>query len=137
MKFSGELPRASPFARVPLLRPLFGPSGVASPGERPNFGAGKTYTHRASWMWESRRRCGVRLRVITPDRGAGALADLAELPLNRYPLVILLPRIWELRDNFTAYDAAYLALAEAIDATLITRDRALASVRGNVRVEVV
>jgi predicted nucleic acid-binding protein len=48
-----------------------------------------------------------------------------------------LDRIWELRDNFTAYDACYLALAEALGATLLTRDRALASarlLRGNVEV---
>ena len=43
---------------------------------------------------------------------------------------LLLPRIWELRQNFAAYDAAYIALAEALNARLITCDRALASAAG-------
>jgi predicted nucleic acid-binding protein len=78
-----------------------------------------------------------RAGAISPDRGAEALADLADLPLSRYPHFVLLPRIWQLRHNLTAYDAAYLALAEALDAPLLTRDRALASAGGRVRVEVV
>lgn len=51
---------------------------------------------------------------------------MADLPLTPYPHLALLPRIWELRHNFTAYDAAYIALAEALYAPLVTRDRALA-----------
>lgn len=78
-----------------------------------------------------------RAGAISPDRGAEALTDLADLPISRYPHFILLPRIWQLRHNLTAYDAAYLALAEALDAPLLTRDRALASVGARVRVEVV
>jgi len=64
---------------------------------------------------------------LTADRGATALEYLSAFPLTRYPHTVLLPRIWELRHNFTAYDAAYLALAEALHAPLLTRDRALAS----------
>ncbi len=56
-----------------------------------------------------------------------ALQDYADIPVKRYPHKPLLPRIWELRHNFTAYDASYIALAEALDATLMTRDRALGS----------
>lgn len=70
-------------------------------------------------------------RVLTADRGAEALQDLADFPLARYPHDVLLPRIWELRHNFTAYDAAYLTLAEALEAPLVTRDAALAATRGH------
>ena len=74
---------------------------------------------------------------ISAARAEEALEDLAALPISRYPHVDLLPRIWSLRANATAYDAAYLALAEALDATLVTLDRALASVPGyGARVEV-
>jgi predicted nucleic acid-binding protein len=68
---------------------------------------------------------------LEPARGVQALEDLAALPLSRYPHDVLLPRIWELRHNFTAYDAAYLALAEALAAPLVTRDAALAASRGH------
>ena len=64
---------------------------------------------------------------MDPRRGQQALDDLADLPLVRYPPDVFLPRIWELRDNLTAYDAAYVALAEALPARLLTRDAALAS----------
>jgi predicted nucleic acid-binding protein len=68
---------------------------------------------------------------VTAHVAGRALADLAALRLARYPHDILLPRVWSLRDNVTAYDAAYLALAETLDATLVTRDRALAGVTGS------
>ena len=64
-------------------------------------------------------------------RAGQALDDLADLPISRYPHYLLLPRIWELRDNVTAYDAAYIALAEALPAPLLTRDRSLASAPGH------
>src|SRR5512139_1570417 len=51
---------------------------------------------------------------LTPERGEEALTDLADFPLHRYPHDVLLPRIWELRQNVTACDAAYVALAEAL-----------------------
>ena len=64
-------------------------------------------------------------------RGRAALADLADLAMQRYPHDFLLPRIWELRNNLSAYDAAYVALAEALDAPLLTRDQALAAASGH------
>jgi len=63
---------------------------------------------------------------VESGRCRDALNDLLDLPLDRHSHDILLPRVWELRHNLTAYDAAYVALAEALDATLLTRDRRLA-----------
>ncbi len=63
---------------------------------------------------------------ISADRGRAALTDLAEFPLTRYAHALLLARIWDMRNNLTAYDAAYVALAEALDALLLTRDKRLA-----------
>lgn len=71
------------------------------------------------------------LGQIEPERGRAALADLADFPVYRYPHDILLPRIWELRHNLTAYDASYVALAEALGALLVTRDRRLATASGH------
>lgn len=68
---------------------------------------------------------------IDSERGLMALTDLADLPLRRYPHDFLLPRIWDLRNNLTAYDATYVALAEALDAPLLTRDRRLAAAAGH------
>jgi predicted nucleic acid-binding protein len=65
--------------------------------------------------------------VITGRRGAEALSDLTHFPLARYPHFVLLARIWERRHDLTAYDAAYLALAEMLNALLITRDGACAN----------
>ncbi len=75
---------------------------------------------------------------VEPDRCREALADLGDFPLSRYPHDFLLPRVWELRANLTAYDAAYVALAEALDAPLLTRDRRLAAAPGHhARIETV
>jgi predicted nucleic acid-binding protein len=68
---------------------------------------------------------------VDGPRGAAALDDLAVFPLRRYPHGLLLPRVWELRSNLTAYDAVYVALAEALEAPLITRDRRLAAAGGH------
>jgi predicted nucleic acid-binding protein len=64
-------------------------------------------------------------------RGEAALEDMADLPITRYPHWLLLPRIWELRHNLTAYDGAYVALAEALRAPLLTCDGRLAKARGH------
>jgi predicted nucleic acid-binding protein len=68
---------------------------------------------------------------IEGARGRAALDDLADFPLRRYPHDFLLPRVWDLRHNLTAYDAVYVALAEALDASLLTRDRHLAGASGH------
>lgn len=78
----------------------------------------------------------VRAREMTAVRGTEALGDLADLALHRYPHQALLPRVWQLRNNLTAYDAVYVALAEALDAPLLTRDRALGAAGSQARVEV-
>src|SRR5205823_4992560 len=75
---------------------------------------------------------------INPERGRAVLADLADFPVRRYAHDFLLQRVWELRNNLTAYDAVYVALAEALDAPLVTRDRRLATAAGHhARVELV
>jgi predicted nucleic acid-binding protein len=75
---------------------------------------------------------------IGGERGREALSDLSDLPMRRYEHSFLLPRVWDLRNNLTAYDAVYVALAEALDAVLLTRDQRLAAAAGHhARVELV
>jgi predicted nucleic acid-binding protein len=72
------------------------------------------------------------------ERGERAIADLADFPFRRYPHTALLERAWELRHSLSAYDGVYVALAEALDATLVTRDRRLARSRSHsARIEVI
>lgn len=66
-----------------------------------------------------------RMGEIDAERGREAVEDLEDLKAERYPHEPLLQRIWELRDNATAYDAAYLALAELLGAPLVTCDSRL------------
>jgi predicted nucleic acid-binding protein len=68
--------------------------------------------------------------ALSPERSAEALRDLANILFVRYPHISLVDRIWELRNNLTAYDAAYVSLAEALDAPLITMDAKLAQAPG-------
>ena len=68
-----------------------------------------------------------RSGTIHGERARQALDDYLDMVLFRYPHDMLLPRVWELRNNFTAYDAVYIALAEALEASLVTCDSALAS----------
>jgi predicted nucleic acid-binding protein len=76
--------------------------------------------------------------AITVSRAEEALQDLLDVRLRRYPHVLFLRRVWELRDNLTAYDALYVALAEMLDATLLTRDGKLALAPGHyARIEVI
>lgn len=75
---------------------------------------------------------------LTAEQATNALNDLLSLPLVIYPTAPLLRRCWEVRDNVTAYDACYVALAEALDCTLLTADIRLANAPGpRCRVETV
>lgn len=68
--------------------------------------------------------------ALSPRRASFALLDLADLPLERAPHLPLLARCWELRENLTVYDAAYVALAEALDVALVTGDSRMAQAPG-------
>lgn len=70
-------------------------------------------------------------RKLSPERAHAAIKDLRELPLRRVSHRPLLARCWELRDNSTIYDAAYIALAEALRAPLVTADARLANAPGS------
>jgi len=72
----------------------------------------------------------VRANAMTAARASTALDDFAELDVERYEHGPLLPRIWALRANLTAYDAAYVALAEALEVPLLTTDVKLAGAPG-------
>jgi predicted nucleic acid-binding protein len=69
--------------------------------------------------------------AVSEDRGRRALATLADFSIRRYPHDPLLTRIWRLRAQLTAYDAAYVALAEVLDAPLLTRDARLGRATGH------
>jgi predicted nucleic acid-binding protein len=69
--------------------------------------------------WEHRNEIGA-------TRAEQALEDLQMLPIARYPARALLGRAWKLRNNLTASDAQYVALAQALAARLLTTDEAMA-----------
>jgi predicted nucleic acid-binding protein len=74
---------------------------------------------------------------VDEDLAADALADLRSLDMERHPHEPLLTRVWALRENLTAYDAVYVALAEALETTLLTCDRRIGrapGMRGRVEV---
>jgi predicted nucleic acid-binding protein len=73
----------------------------------------------------------VREGALTPRRAEEAMEDMAALRITRYAPVVLMQRIRQLRQNLTAYDAAYVSLAEALQAPLITRDHRIASAPGH------
>ena len=73
----------------------------------------------------------VRIGDLRPARAGQAIEDLANLAAIRHTHEGLLPRVWALRDNLTSYDAVYVALAEALDATLVTLDAGLAHAPGH------
>jgi predicted nucleic acid-binding protein len=75
-----------------------------------------------------RRHVAAKLMLVR--RAASAVMDLSDLPLRRFPHQPLLHRIWELRHVVTPYDAAYIALAEALDVALVTADARLSRASG-------
>ena len=68
---------------------------------------------------------------IDNHRARAILAEMADFPLTRYRHDVLMERIWQLRANVTAYDGAYVALAEILGAPLLTSDRRLAASSGH------
>lgn len=73
----------------------------------------------------------VRENIVAEARAAQAIQDLQDLRLTRYPHSVFLSRVWKLRNNLSAHDAAYVALAEDLGATLISRDARLGSAPGH------
>ena len=79
-----------------------------------------------------------RMGEVSEKRAAEAIADLADFDLRRHAHVALLTRMWMLRNNLSSYDAAYMALAEAIASPLVTCDGPLGATAGHtVEVEVI
>lgn len=68
--------------------------------------------------------------ALSDQRFAVAIEDLEDLELDRYPALPLMRRAFELRANVTAYDSAYIALAELLGCELLTGDRRLAGAPG-------
>jgi predicted nucleic acid-binding protein len=70
-------------------------------------------------------------RTISPTLADEALGDFLALRIDRYAATEMLPRIWGLKNNISAYDAAYVVLAEMLDVPLYTRDAKLAAATGH------
>jgi predicted nucleic acid-binding protein len=80
----------------------------------------------------------VRAGEVSADRAADAIEDLVDLDLHRHAHLDLVARAWKLRQNITAYDAVYVALAEALEAPMVTCDAPLATAPGHrARIEVI
>ncbi|MEO8381977.1 MAG: type II toxin-antitoxin system VapC family toxin [Acidobacteriota bacterium] len=76
-----------------------------------------------------RRHC--LAKSVTVEQAEGALELFSRTPINRYSVESLIRRMWAMRQNITAYDAAYVALAESLNVPLITRDRRLSRSSGH------
>jgi predicted nucleic acid-binding protein len=72
-----------------------------------------------------------RAEILSTSRAEEAISDLLDARITRYPHFAFLPGIWRHRNNLSAYDASYVALAERLGAVLITHDRRLAAASGH------
>ncbi|HEY4113132.1 MAG TPA: type II toxin-antitoxin system VapC family toxin [Rhizomicrobium sp.] len=70
-------------------------------------------------------------RELTEEEAKFAVENLAQLQINRHGHILLLPRIWNLRESVAAYDASYVALAESLDTPLFTCDAKLSRSQGH------
>ena len=88
----------------------------------------------APHLIDSEVASGLRRKVaaqrLDADAGWTALDTLRRLGMTRYPVFALLDRVWELRDNLSAYDASYVALAELLGCSLLTADGRLGGAPG-------
>jgi predicted nucleic acid-binding protein len=88
----------------------------------------------APHLIDSEVASGLRRRVsarrLTADNGWAALDVWRQLGLTRYAVYPMLDRVWRLRDNLSAYDAGYVALAESLDCSLVTADARLSHAPG-------
>jgi predicted nucleic acid-binding protein len=83
----------------------------------------------AEFLHAMRRR--LFARFIAPREADAVIETFQSIPIARHPVAHLVDRMWSLRDNITAYDAGYVALAESLDVPLLTRDRRLSRSSGH------
>jgi predicted nucleic acid-binding protein len=110
---------------------LAGQPPVSGLGERLRSDGDLHAPHLLDVEFQHALRRLVLAGAIGENRAADARVDFADLLVVRYPHVSLADRMWALRHNVTAYDAAFLALAEALDVPLVTCDARLARASGH------
>jgi predicted nucleic acid-binding protein len=93
-------------------------------------GQGLHAPHLIDCELASALRRQVHANQVTAGDGWNALDAWRRIGVTRYPVSGLLQRIWELRDNVSAYDASYVAVAESLDCALVTADRRLSNAIG-------
>lgn len=113
-----------------LVEFLVGSDDVAERVRAAMAGEALAAPHSVDLECASTLRGLVRGRKLPADEAARALEIVARMSLKRYGHVPLLSRIWELRENAWPYDAAYVALAESLDAELVTVDRKFEKIPG-------